>query len=65
MPLVTIPVGNVDSSKNDVQNSSNLLSRISSESLPLAYFDCQEIRVIMPSKELLGKYTSKKCCLKF
>lgn len=56
MPLITIPVGN-DSAKTDVENNSNLLTRISSESLPLAYFDCQEIRVIMPSKELLGNCT--------
>lgn len=57
MPLITIPVGNGDSGKTNVENNSNLLTRISSEILPLAYFDCQEIRVIMPSKELLGKRT--------
>ncbi|CAG9772920.1 unnamed protein product [Ceutorhynchus assimilis] len=52
IPLLTIPASTNEPPKNDTSNS--FLSTTNNQSLPLAYLDCQDIRVIMPSRELLG-----------
>ncbi|XP_066257341.1 intermembrane lipid transfer protein VPS13B isoform X1 [Euwallacea similis] len=54
IPLMTNPIGTSESLKSESIPNTNISSTLSNQTLPLAYLDCQEIRVIMPSKELLG-----------
>lgn len=63
IPLVNIPVSTSETQKHDSFSSTNFLSTVNNLTLPLAYLDCQDIRVIMPSKDLLGKYVN--CILSF
>ncbi|KAL1506203.1 hypothetical protein ABEB36_005605 [Hypothenemus hampei] len=58
MPLITIFVHTPESHKlENVSSSSSFLSTVNNQTLPLAYIECQEIRVILPSKELLDSST--------
>ncbi|XP_076265664.1 vacuolar protein sorting 13B isoform X3 [Rhynchophorus ferrugineus] len=54
IPLLNIPVNTLDSEKPDSVSSNSFLQSINNQTLPLAYLDCQDIRIIMPSADLLG-----------
>ncbi|XP_050295994.1 intermembrane lipid transfer protein VPS13B [Anthonomus grandis grandis] len=56
VPLLNIPGHTPELRKTDSTNV-NFLSSVSNQTLPLAYLDCQDVRVIMPSKELCGSGT--------
>ncbi|KAH0999222.1 hypothetical protein HUJ04_005426, partial [Dendroctonus ponderosae] len=56
IPLLNIPANAPEPRKPDVSSMGGL-STINNQTLPLAYLDCQDIRVIMPSKDLIGSGT--------
>ncbi|XP_030768330.1 vacuolar protein sorting-associated protein 13B-like isoform X2 [Sitophilus oryzae] len=54
IPLLNIPVKSPEPEKCDSVSSTNFLNSVNNQTLPLAYLECQDIRVIMPSSELIG-----------
>ncbi|KAJ8927596.1 hypothetical protein NQ314_019923, partial [Rhamnusium bicolor] len=54
VPLLQIPLSEETTSKTVTNNA---FSTVNNQSLPLAYLDCQDIRIIMPSVELGGSWS--------
>ncbi|CAH2018039.1 unnamed protein product [Acanthoscelides obtectus] len=51
-PLLEIPLSSEPAPLTSPSSSSTLLQTVNSQVLPLAYLECQDIRVVMPSVEL-------------
>lgn len=58
--MVVVPLLKIPQPKERVYDEHNLWTN---QNLPLAYLDCQDIRVIVPSSELCGKSTIHDVCL--